>query len=96
MHSTNEAVNNFSVELVFVIAVPRKSMDIRSHLSQVGYQEIECPALYLIQMIEIRSETSSYIEANVTEMGNATQFSVGSVLCMSIGMVAPERNCLCD
>jgi hypothetical protein len=96
MHSTNEAVNNFSVELVFVIAVPRKSMDIRSHLSQVGYQEIECPALYLIQLIEIRSETSSYIEANVTEMGNATQFSVGSVLCMSIGMVAPERNCLCD
>jgi hypothetical protein len=28
MHSVNEAINNFSFELVFVIAVPGKSMGI--------------------------------------------------------------------
>jgi hypothetical protein len=31
IHRINEAVNNFSLKLVFVIAVPRKSMDSRSH-----------------------------------------------------------------
>jgi len=36
MHSTNDAVNNFSVGLVFVIPVPRKSIDVRLHLFQIG------------------------------------------------------------
>jgi hypothetical protein len=45
MHRMTEAVNNFSDELIFVIAVLRKFRDLKPHLFQVGYTAFYCPNL---------------------------------------------------